>query len=846
MKHLYLLIALLTPMLLWSQTYRGRVEGKGGEALAGASVVAAAASGSTVAYCITNDRGEYRLTIPEGQGASMVSVSYMGYQKRVLPLRELKEGMTITLTEGGFRLKEVKVQAQRIRSSGDTLTYSVSGFKQGQDRSIADVIAKMPGLEVKADGKIEYQGKAINKFYIEGLDLMGSQYGVANRNISADKVESVQVLENHQEVKSLRGVSFSEQAALNLVLKEDAKAVWTGTADLGLGYGDEFLTDCRLMGMRFNKQFQTLMMYKNNNIGQPLADEVLDLAALLKGRAGKEDGLLTMMSVGAPGLAEERYTFNRSHLVAGNWLWKTGKESELRLQGNGFIDKTHMQSYHSSTYLTLADLPVIVEEQDVSNSRSEWKGEANYQYNGEQTYVRNNLKGYMDFNKSIGLMQYNGQGTEISVRPHKRSLSEDFQLSHTTSEGNVYNLNSYWAYHYLPGQLLTINGTTERLNLGFFSTQNDFRYRLKLGRHYLNNQVGIDYDCQHIGVAMGEEAEQSTAYRSLRTYWEPSMSFLWGTRRLSIKSGLSYVHQSYRSSESNHLWVDPSLSWNWKATAVSEFSANVGYMHSPLMGKAIHDIPIFTDYRTQRVNRGETGSTRSLQLSAAYKYTNPVSGFFMNVRPTYSRTSGHILYESRLDGNIYTLTATDREFAMQTAGISGRISKTFGWAKTMLGLSAMHHVTDYSLLVSGLVHDARMNSSSVAFDYSLRPVKLLSIEGKSGMDLYRQQNLTRPELSSGSTTHWEHFANLHLFPANGWMLSVKNEIFHSSDAAIGTNYFLDCVLGYKAKHWELSILANNIIGTSRFERRKLGNTVESYSITRLRPRELLVKWSFDI
>lgn len=69
-------------------------------------------------------------------------------------------------------------------------------------------------------------------------------------------------------MKSLRGVSFSEQAALNLVLRDDAKAVWTGTTDLGFGYGDDFLYDCRLMGMRFNKKYQTLMMYKNNNIGK--------------------------------------------------------------------------------------------------------------------------------------------------------------------------------------------------------------------------------------------------------------------------------------------------------------------------------------------------------------------------------------------------------------------------------------------------------------------------------------------------------------------------------------------------------------------------------------------------
>lgn len=218
-------LLLIIHLSLFAQTYTGKVKDKNGEPLTGASVVVSTEGKSTIAYCITSDKGEYKLVIPEEKNPASVTVNYMGYQKKAMPFSDLKDGMTITLTEGSFKLKEVKVKAERIQSTGDTLTYSVSGFKQGQDRSIADVIAKMPGLEVKADGKIEYQGKPINKFYIEGLDLMGSQYGVANQNISADKVQSVQVLENHQSVKSLRGVSFSEQAALNLVLKDDAKAV---------------------------------------------------------------------------------------------------------------------------------------------------------------------------------------------------------------------------------------------------------------------------------------------------------------------------------------------------------------------------------------------------------------------------------------------------------------------------------------------------------------------------------------------------------------------------------------------------------------------------------------------
>ena len=66
------------------------------------------------------------------------------------------------------------------------------------------------------------------------------------------------------------------------------------------------------------------------------------------------------------------------------------------------------------------------------------------------------------------------------------------------------------------------------------------------------------------------------------------------------------------------MWIDPSVNWNCKATVVSEFSANVGYANAPLMGRSIYDTPIFTSYRTQKLNRGKMDATHSLHATAAY------------------------------------------------------------------------------------------------------------------------------------------------------------------------------------------------------------------------------------
>jgi hypothetical protein len=65
----------------------------------------------------------------------------------------------------------------------------VNSFSKEQDRSIGDVLKRMPGIEVP-DGKILYQGKAINKYYIEGLDLLEGKYNLANDNLPYQEVSS--------------------------------------------------------------------------------------------------------------------------------------------------------------------------------------------------------------------------------------------------------------------------------------------------------------------------------------------------------------------------------------------------------------------------------------------------------------------------------------------------------------------------------------------------------------------------------------------------------------------------------------------------------------------------------
>ena len=63
-------------------------------------------------------------------------------------------------------LREVVVKSDAIWNRNDTLVYSVEAFRNTGDRSIGDLLRRLPGVEVSESGGIKYQGESINRFYI--------------------------------------------------------------------------------------------------------------------------------------------------------------------------------------------------------------------------------------------------------------------------------------------------------------------------------------------------------------------------------------------------------------------------------------------------------------------------------------------------------------------------------------------------------------------------------------------------------------------------------------------------------------------------------------------------------
>ena len=213
----------------------GHVRTDRGAAVEYARVLALAPTDSAIlAYAFTDATGSYRLSVRSPHTQLILSAASMEIERTDKRVPNASQTCDFVVKESRIILKEVQVKARKIWGQSDTINYSVGSFIGKNDVVIADVLRKLPGIEVSLEGLIKYQGKPINKFYIEGMDALQGRYGIATNNISAKDVATVQVLENHQPVKALEKSRPSDQAAINLKLKDEVKGTFSMTAQLGL------------------------------------------------------------------------------------------------------------------------------------------------------------------------------------------------------------------------------------------------------------------------------------------------------------------------------------------------------------------------------------------------------------------------------------------------------------------------------------------------------------------------------------------------------------------------------------------------------------------------------------
>lgn len=220
------------------------------------------------AYAITNDKGKFMLNVKPNTSYT-IKISFLGMQNKAVQLNTAAENVTKTfvLEEGGIELDGVEiVREMPVSIKGDTIVYNADSFKTGTERKLEDVLKRLPGVEVNADGEIEVEGKKVTQLLVDGKKFFEGDTKLGSKNIPADAVDKIQVLRNFNDVSQLKGLeNNNDDVAINIKLKSGKKNFWFGDISAGTDFGERFIINPKLF--YYSPKTSINMLTNFNNIG---------------------------------------------------------------------------------------------------------------------------------------------------------------------------------------------------------------------------------------------------------------------------------------------------------------------------------------------------------------------------------------------------------------------------------------------------------------------------------------------------------------------------------------------------------------------------------------------------
>lgn len=229
---------------------------------------------SLVTGAQSNEQGKVHLTCSK-QGNYILAVSSVGYETHYQNIT-IKTSTTtlppIYLKQQSIHLSDVKIKgaAAQMVVRGDTTEFNAAAFKTAENAVTEDLLKKMPGVEVDKEGNVSVNGEEIKSILVDGKKFFGDDLQMATKNIPADMIDKVQVIDDKSEMAKLTGFDDDEtNRVINLTLKKDKKkglfANFTGAYGLDINIDSRYNANAFINIMQGETQTSIIAGANNTN-----------------------------------------------------------------------------------------------------------------------------------------------------------------------------------------------------------------------------------------------------------------------------------------------------------------------------------------------------------------------------------------------------------------------------------------------------------------------------------------------------------------------------------------------------------------------------------------------------
>lgn len=824
-------------------------------------MVSSVTDGALLQYGISDKEGRYSLKFLPEADSVLFEAKMLGFKTVALRLPNRTRVRDVRMEDESINLREVVVKPEDISQHGDTISYNVSSLRSAKDTYISDVIKKLPGVEVSESGKISYMGNPINKFYIEGLDLLGGKYSIASNSIPVDAVESVQILENHQSVKALKDVSFTERAALNLKIKEGKKLHPVGRVSLGAGLDeDEMKYAVDVTNLLLKGESQNLTTLKLNNRGKLLGTELTDhtyqTGVEINPLADVPTALVTPVSGYTPPEISDISVFNDSKLFSYNQLFKLKEESQLRINAGYLDERKEGYKYERTLYGYSEERSLeIVREQTAENHLRQGNVAMDLTHNAERLYVDNRLRVAGEWSDADARLE----GTEKSEQHFEQPyfLVENKLKVISKWKKDYLTFNFFVRFHRLPQEArfeddadsAIVQYRSERL----FYTKNEASFSKGIGFSTFSLGAGIKAETNKMNTdmkAVPEFLEDSVVssrwdYNLTELYLTPSYNYKRSHWAFTISLPISWhclkAEENFgEKHDFRHFSFMPSSRLNWKIHPFWELNVSLGYGKYPSDYRNMNESYYYVNRSSLRRGCGSQEVKEQLRGTVNLSYRNALDAMFSRLTIVYNRQSSNLLSGYDFIGSHAVRTWVPGLYRNSYCSATANVGKILDAIQTNLNL-----ITGFTHTAFTQYQDVKVRNVSANTGY-------VNVSSSTHITRWWEWGLMWQSIFShtrGGETLWMHKMQTDMtFSWSKWQCTMKLD---ASDNQVAPSRhkrttLLSGVLKYKLKkEVQLELVADNLLNTKGYSLRSYSGINQIDELYSLRPRQLMLKFSFQ-
>ncbi len=563
-------------------TFSGTILDESNQPIPGATLMILHAVDSVLAqFGSTDPQGAFTLkNVPKGD--YLLNITFLGLEPVYQPITsgasEAVNLGNILMTTQSKVLSEVEVKADiiPIEVKKDTITYNTDAFHTQPNANVEDLLKKLPGIEVGADGTIKAQGEDVQKVYVDGKEFFGTDPKMATKNLPARAIKKIKVYDKQSDMAEFTGVDDgTREKTIDLQLKEEFKKGLFGKAQAG--YGSDGRYNAAATINKFNKTSQLSFLGQLNNINEQgfSFSDMMSFSGGMRNMGGGGGNRTTEFRMSGDLPINNGTSTGQVNTGAAGINWNWHKTKNFNFRSSYFFNGVNKSVVEDVFRQNLSDMPFNTDENsDESTDNKSHRLTLNSDIKFDSTQEIS-LTGRASFGNATGLSEsflqnyLQGGAVQSESQTTEDNTNDNISLSASTTymkrlgqNGRNASVNLSYSDSDQDNETslqalteLFTTGSTEALDQLQFSysdntqweTQLSYTEPLKKKRflefNYLYSQSKSRYDRDVLDIINETAVENpslSNQYQSIFSYHRPGATFRYSGQIHNLNIGLQY------------------------------------------------------------------------------------------------------------------------------------------------------------------------------------------------------------------------------------------------------------------------------------------------------------------